>query len=121
MAHQSHDLKAAFAADGADWSRLRIDGGMVTNDWIAQDLADILAIPVDRPDFAETTALGAAMLAGIGCGMFHGIEDATKMRGAGLTFEPGLDGDARRSRLEGWRHAVLSVVTSAKAGAHLPD
>ncbi|WP_275429744.1 FGGY-family carbohydrate kinase, partial [Proteus mirabilis] len=70
MAHQSHDLKAAFAADGADWSRLRIDGGMVTNDWIAQDLADILAIPVDRPDFAETTALGAAMLAGIGCGMF---------------------------------------------------
>ncbi len=82
MAHQSHDLKAAFAADGADWSRLRIDGGMVTNDWIAQDLADILAIPVDRPDFAETTALGAAMLAGIGCGMFTDL-GAARMRGAG--------------------------------------
>ncbi|OSZ66454.1 glycerol kinase [Sphingomonas sp. IBVSS2] len=120
-AHQSHDLKAAFAADGTDWSRLRIDGGMVTNDWIAQDLADILAIPVDRPDFAETTALGAAMLAGVGCGMFRGLEDAAAMRGAGVTFEPRLGGDARRSRLEGWRQAVLSVVTPAKAGAHLPD
>jgi glycerol kinase len=61
MAHQSHDLKTAFAADGADWARLRVDGGMVTNDWIAQDLADMLGVPVDRPDFAETTALGAAM------------------------------------------------------------
>jgi glycerol kinase len=121
MAHQSHDLKTAFAADGADWSRLRVDGGMVTNDWIAQDLADILAIPVDRPDFAETTALGAAMLAGVGCGMFKGLEDAAAMRGAGLTFEPKLEEEARKARLRGWRHAVTSIVTAAKAGADLRD
>src|SRR5437660_9724765 len=56
--------KAAFAADGADWSRLRIDGGMVTNDWIAQDLADILAIPVDRPDLdRKSTRLNSSHVA----------------------------------------------------------
>ena len=110
MAHQSHDLKTAFAADGADWSRLRIDGGMVTNDWIAQDLADILALPVDRPAFAETTALGAAMLAGLGCGIFTSLEDAAQMRGACTTFEPRLDADTRAQRLAGWKRAVEQVL-----------
>jgi len=106
MAHQSHDLKTAFAADGADWARLRVDGGMVTNDWIAQDLADVLGIPVDRPDFAETTALGAAMLAGLGCGLFASLEEAAAMRGEGRTFEPAMDPGARELRLAGWRAAV---------------
>ncbi len=111
QAHQSHDLKTAFAADGADWSRLRVDGGMVANDWIAQDLADMLAIPVERPAFTETTALGAAMLAGVGCGMFAGLEAAaTAMRGEVEVFEPKLDAGAREARLEGWRAAVGAVV-----------
>ncbi|UYY58868.1 FGGY family carbohydrate kinase [Sphingomonas sp. S2-65] len=110
MAHQSHDLKTAFAADGADWARLRIDGGMVTNDWIAQDLADILALPVDRPAFAETTALGAAMLAGLGSGIFTTLEEASGMRGACTTFEPGLGADLREARLAGWKRAVEQVL-----------
>ena len=110
QAHQSHDLKQAFAADGADWSRLNIDGGMIANDWIAQDLADILAIPVDRPDCAETTALGAAMLAGVGCGMFRDLAEAAAMRGRGASFEPKLSPEARAARLDGWRHAIESVV-----------
>ncbi|WP_404338866.1 FGGY family carbohydrate kinase [Sphingomonas sp. MMS12-HWE2-04] len=110
MTHQSHDLKTAFAADGADWARLRVDGGMVTNDWIAQDLADILGIPVDRPDFAETTALGAAMLAGVGCGLFGGLEGAAGMRGAGKVFEPEIEAAARHARLDGWNAAVHHVV-----------
>ncbi|MDV3456811.1 glycerol kinase [Sphingomonas sp. HF-S4] len=109
MAYQSHDLKTAFAADGADWARLRVDGGMVANDWMAQDLADILALPVDRPAFAETTALGAAMLAGVGCGLFSGLEEAASMRSEGTTFEPKLDDDARRQRLSGWKAAVRHV------------
>ncbi|MCX8476131.1 MAG: glycerol kinase [Sphingomonas sp.] len=121
MAHQSHDLKTAFAADGADWARLRVDGGMIANDWLAQDLADILGVPVDRPDFAETTALGAAMLAGVGRGLFSGLEEAARMRGPGSTFEPKLDADAREQRLAGWAQAVQNIVTRAKAGAHLPD
>ena len=110
MAHQSHDLKTAFAADGADWARLRVDGGMVGNDWMAQDLADMLAIPVDRPDFAETTALGAAMLAGVGCGLFSGLDEAAGMRGAGTTFEPALDSMLREKRLAGWSAAVERTI-----------
>lgn len=111
MAHQTHDLKAAFAADGADWSRLRIDGGMVANDWIAQDLADILDVPVERPGFTETTALGAAMLAGVGCGMFASLEDAARaMRGEVQSFEPNLARGARDERLAGWDKAVRRVV-----------
>jgi glycerol kinase len=110
MAHQSHDLKTAFAADGADWARLRVDGGMVANDWMAQDLADILGIPVDRPDFAETTALGAAMLAGVGCGLFSGLEQAAEMRSEGRTFEPGIESAVREQRLAGWSAAVERVV-----------
>ncbi|MGB7371734.1 glycerol kinase GlpK, partial [Erythrobacter sp.] len=72
MAHQTHDLARAFSADGADWHTLRIDGGMAANDWMAQDLADMLAITVERPAFVETTALGAAMLAASGAGLYPG-------------------------------------------------
>jgi glycerol kinase len=110
MAHQSHDLKTAFAADGADWGRLRIDGGMIANDWIAQDLADMLDVPVERPGFTETTALGAAMLAGIGCGLFADLEAASAMRGAVQTFEPAMDKDVREARLAGWSHAVQGAI-----------
>lgn len=110
MAHQSHDLKTAFVADGADWSRLRIDGGMVANDWIAQDLADMLNVTVERPAFTETTALGAAMLAGVGSGMFAGLEEAAVMRGDVEMFEPVMSDAARADRLEGWRQAVTTVV-----------
>lgn len=110
MAHQAHDLKTAFAADGADWSSLRIDGGMVRNDWIAQDLADMLAIPVERPAFTETTALGAAMLAGVGCGWFADLEAASAMRGAVECFAPELAEETRERRLAGWQAAVRAVV-----------
>ncbi|MFM9829820.1 MAG: glycerol kinase GlpK [Sphingomonas sp.] len=113
MAHQAHDLKTAFAADGVDWARLRVDGGMVANNWMAQDMADILGIPVERPQFAETTALGAAMLAGIGCGLFAGLEEASAMRGAVELFEPAISAEARAVRLEGWRRAVGSVLALA--------
>ena len=110
MAHQAHDLKTAFAADGADWSRLRIDGGMVANDWMAQDMADMLALTVERPEFAETTALGAAMLAGVGCGLFRDLEEAAAMRGAVETFAPKMSESGRDQRLSGWKAAVESVL-----------
>jgi glycerol kinase len=110
MALQAHDLKTAFAADGADWGVLRIDGGMVANDWMAQDLADMLALTVERPAFAETTALGAAMLAGVGCGWFGDLQAAAAMRGKVERFEPALDEKARQARLDGWAKAVASVI-----------
>ena len=113
MAHQSHDLKTAFAADGQDWGSLKIDGGMVANDWLAQDLADILELPVERPRFAETTALGAAMLAGVGAGLFKDLKAASAMRGAIETFTPQIDSSVRDPRLTGWRRAIKSVITGA--------
>ncbi len=114
MAHQAHDLKTAFAADGTDWECLRIDGGMVANDWMAQDLADMVGVSVERPKFAETTALGAAMLAGVGCGLFSGLDEAAAMRGEVERFEPSLAGEARRARLAGWQRAVESVVARVR-------
>ncbi len=112
MAYQAHDLKEAFAADGADWSRLRIDGGMVANDWMAQDLADMLGLPVERPRFAETTALGAAMLAGVGAGTFRDLAEASAMRVEVEVFEPTLGTDQRAARLAGWSAAVKTVIGS---------
>ncbi len=110
MAHQTHDLMTAFAGDGAPWARLKVDGGMAANDWIAQDLADVLALEVERPAFVETTALGAAMLAGIGAGLFRGLEDAAAMRGAVARFQPCMSVEVRDRRIAGWRAALKAVL-----------
>jgi glycerol kinase len=106
MAHQTHDLKTAFAADGADWAELRVDGGMIANDWLAQDLADMLDISVDRPADVETTALGAAMLAGVGAGIYPSLEAASAMRLPGRRFEPVMSHALRTTRLDGWADAL---------------
>jgi glycerol kinase len=110
MAHQTCDLMRAFEADGAAWHSLKIDGGMSANDWLAQDLADVLDLPVERPDFVETTALGAAMLAGLGCGLFGSLEEASAMRGGVQRFDPAMTGEVRGARLSGWRDALDSVL-----------
>ncbi len=110
MAHQTNDLKNAFAADGADWATLRVDGGMVANDWMAQDLADMLAIDVERPAFIETTALGAAMLAGVGAGLYRSLEAAAVMRGPVTRFTPAMKAETRATRLDGWADALARVL-----------
>ena len=110
MAGQTHDLMTAFAADGAVWSKLKIDGGMSANDWLAQDLADVLALEVERPAFVETTALGAAMLAAVGAGWFAGLEEAAAaMRGPVRRFDPAMPAEVRAARLAGWGEALAKV------------
>ena len=110
MAHQTHDLARAFAADGAAWTSLRIDGGMSANDWMAQDIAGMLGLAVERPAFVETTALGAAMLAATGAGLYPSLQDAADaMRGELTRFEPDMDDGAREERLDRWRTALLAV------------
>ena len=110
MAHQTHDLARAFAADGAPWKALRIDGGMSANDWMAQDLADMLELPVERPDMVETTALGAGILAGVGAGLFGSLEEAAQaMRGAVRHFTSAMDEDVRAERLARWARALAAV------------
>ena len=110
MAAQTHDLAEAFARDGARWTRLRIDGGMSANDWMAQDLADMLDLPVERPDFVETTALGAAMLAGLGGGLFASLEEAAAaMRGKVRQFFPALGEADRTRRITAWHKALAGT------------
>jgi glycerol kinase len=112
QAHQTYDLMKAFAGDRAAWECLRIDGGMAANDWLAQDLADMLDLEVERPEFVETTALGAAMLAGVGAGLFGSLDEAAAMRGAVRRFSPGMAAEVRAARLAGWKEAVTSVLAS---------
>jgi glycerol kinase len=110
QAHQVHDLMKAFEADGVAWQRLRIDGGMVANEWLAQDLADLLDLPVERPGFVETTALGAAMLAAVGAGIHRSLEAAADAMGSAVThFDPAMGVDERSRRLQGWRDALNRV------------
>jgi len=112
QAYQAHDLKSAFAADGVDWADLRIDGGMAANDWMAQDLADMLDLTVERPDFVESTALGAAMLAATGAELYPDLASAAKtMRGTATRFTTALDADKRKTRLAGWQSALAKVLT----------
>jgi len=110
ISHQTQDLAAAFAADGARWTTLRIDGGMSANDWLAQDIADLTALPVVRPGFVETTALGAAMLAAVGAGIHPSLgQAAAAMIGGTRRFEPAMDGAAREVRLSAWSQALAAV------------
>ena len=103
VANQSAELQRAFAADGVHWSRLRIDGGMSANDFLAQDLADMLAIPVERAANVESTMIGAAMLAAVGCGLQPTLEEAASaMSGSRTVFKPAVDEEVREDRLKRW-------------------
>jgi glycerol kinase len=111
VANQSAELQRAFAADGVHWSRLRSDGGMAANDFLAQDLADLLGVPVERPANVESSALGAAMLAAVGSGVHGSLKEAASaMRGQGEMFEPAMDEGARSARLKRWDKAVAAVI-----------
>ena len=109
MAHQCHDLKQAFAADGAPWELLRIDGGMSGNDWLAQDLADILAVRCERPADVETTARGAAMLAAVGVGLHPSLTAARAMLPDITAFTPAMPAGLREARLAQWQSALSAV------------
>jgi glycerol kinase len=106
VAFQSQELIAAMAADGARMENLRVDGGMVVNNWLCQFLADMLNLPVERPEITETTALGAAMLATLGAGMVGDLDAATQLWNLDREFQPTMPALAREELLLGWRQAV---------------
>ena len=109
VANQTGELQRAFAADGVAWSSLRIDGGMAANGFLAQDLADLLGLEVQRPANVESSALGAAMLAGLGSGMFVSLEQAAAaVRGDVARFRPSPGAD-REQRMQRWDRAVAAV------------
>jgi glycerol kinase len=114
VAYQTLDLLEAMRADlGAEWSGdtvIRVDGGMSASDWTMQFLADILASPVDRPFGLETTALGAAYLAGMAAGLYPDIETFASQWAAERRFEPTMGAEERAERYQGWRDAVARTL-----------
>ncbi len=109
VGYQTRDLFDAMAQDGVTPTELRVDGGMVANDWVVQFLADVLGIPVDRPEITETTALGAAFLAGLQCGVCSSLDDVTNLWRVERRFAPGIDAGHREHLISGWRRAVGRV------------
>ena len=112
VGYQTRDLMQAMAADaGHSPSALRVDGGMVANGWLMQFLADIVGIPVERPVVTETTALGAAYLAGLTAGLYPSLDSLAEMWQREARFEPAMP-TAECDRLyAGWREAVSRVLT----------
>ncbi len=111
VCYQTFDLLEAKRRDGLEPTRLRVDGGMVQNDWLCGFLADMLDIIVERPVETETTALGAAYLAGLQVGLFASLEDISARWQAEREFDPTMDSHQRNLLLADWHEAVIKVKT----------
>ena len=109
VAFQTRDLIDAMSDDGVAPSIIRVDGGMVANEWFLQFLADILDIPVERPKNVESTVLGAAYLAGIQSGAINSLEEIAANWQRDAVFEPVMTSDRRQNLLNGWSSAVARV------------
>lgn len=110
IGYQTVDLLDAMRQDAIAPGELRVDGGMVRNNWLCQFLADVLAVPVRRPEVTETTALGAAYLAGLQVGVFDSVEDIAARWKIDRAFEPDMASENREKLLQGWGRAVSRVL-----------
>ena len=115
VAYQTRDLLDAMRKDwkGAAKTVLRVDGGMVASDWTMQRLADILDAPVDRPTVLETTALGAAWLAGSKVGVWPAAAAFSKAWALDRRFQPTMDQATRVRKLKGWHESVRRTLSRA--------
>lgn len=110
VCYQTRDLLQAVADDGtASLATLRVDGGMVGNNWLMQFLADIVDLRVQRPVVTETTALGAAYLAGVQAGVFDSLDDVGANWQLDHSFNPTMRADERARLVSGWSKAVSRV------------
>ncbi|PRY65781.1 glycerol kinase [Vreelandella songnenensis] len=110
VCYQTRDLQHCMNDDmDATPSKLRVDGGMVKNSWLMQFLADMLDIEVDRPTILETTALGAAYLAGLRLGWYDSLEEIEQLWRCEKSFLPSMDSATRESLYQGWLDAVSRV------------
>ncbi len=116
MAYSARDLMEAMAADwGQPVRELRVDGGAAANDWLMQFQADVAGIPVGRPAMVETTALGAAALAGLSTGYWSEPDELGEVQKLERGFEPALADEGRQQLLSGWRRAVRAAAAWAEA------
>jgi len=113
VAYQTQDLLMAMRKDwkGASDTVLRVDGGMVASDWTMQFLSDILDVPVDRPTILETTALGAAWLAGWKAGVWPDMKGFARHWALDRQFNPSMDPAVRKQKLKGWNQAVRRTLS----------
>jgi len=117
MGQQTADLLDAFAADGVVPKAIRVDGGMVANAWLCQDIADATGLTVERPRCIETTGLGAAMLAAVGIGLFADLQAAADaMVHADVRFAPQQTAEMRHARRASWKRAVEQTLAGLAPG-----
>ena len=109
VVYQTGDLLSAMLADGANAEQLQIDGGMVANNWLCQHLADVLNIPVLKPNQNEASAYGASVLAAVQLGWFESL-NAVPFSADALQFLPQMSADKRQQLLSGWKLALNSVL-----------
>ena len=114
---QTRDLLEAMAADMSaaglgSPAALRVDGGMVVNDLFCQWLADLTGRPIERPQVVETTALGAAYLAGLGAGLYASLDEIAAGWRCERRFEPKISADERDAKYAGWKEAVGRVLSN---------
>lgn len=111
VCYQTSDLLSAMEKDGVKTAALNVDGGMVANNRVCQFLSDILNIPVNRPKVMETTALGAAYVAGLQHGIYSSTDDLLAHRQLDKGFTPDIDADLRKKLLKGWNSAVQATLS----------
>jgi glycerol kinase len=111
MAYQTRDLLEAMTQDAGAPTELRVDGGMVVNNWLTQNLADLLRVDVVRPVTIETTALGAAFLAGLTAGVYGSLEDIAELWQAERCFTPRMPQAHADELYSGWRDAIERLRT----------
>ena len=110
VAYQSYDLLNAMNKDGLKPNVIRVDGGMVKNNWFSQFLSDIINIRVDRSRVKETTALGAAYMAGLKIGVYKSLNDISKNWRINKRFSPNIDKIERLKLLKGWAQAIKKTL-----------
>ncbi|WP_391558142.1 glycerol kinase GlpK [Robertmurraya sp.] len=111
LAYQTRDVLSAMEADsGIELKALRVDGGAVKNDFLMSFQSDILNVPVERPKVNETTALGAAYLAGLAVGYWESRDDIAKQWAVDRAFEPKMNSDKREELYSGWKKAVHAAM-----------
>ena len=115
LAYQVNDVLVAMKADsGINLAALKVDGGASANDFLMQTQANIINAPVNRPQCVETTAMGAAYLAGLAVGYWESKEDVIKNWAIDKTFEPKIDDEQRNKMIKGWNKAVKYAYGWAK-------
>jgi glycerol kinase len=109
LAYQTRDVADAMVADGGTLRALRVDGGASANDFLMQFQADLLGVPVERPSLIETTAMGAAFLAGLATGFWRTPAHLARARRIAKRFRPKMSAGARAAAYRGWQDAVARV------------